>query len=162
MAPFVVDEVVERAVYLLSFRLRQLGRRFAWKGGAKKQSAWGAPNAVLHAITNLLLNAVDAAEEAGDAARVQLRVLQAGLGVEVRVSDEGSGIAPEARARIFEPRFTTKPPGKGTGLGLHIARAMMRSHGGSVRLVEESDPQRLPWARTEFTVEIPAKPGLAR
>ena len=40
----------------------------------------------------------------------------------------------------------------------HIARAMMRNHGGNVRLVEDADPARLPWARTEFAVEIPAGP----
>jgi len=157
-APFAVDEVVERAVELLSFRLRRLGGRFAWSALPARQLAWGAPNAVLHAVTNLLVNAVDAAEEAGGAARVQLRVLPAAERVEVRVSDEGRGIGAEVRARLFQPRFTTKSAGKGTGLGLHIARAMMRNHGGTVRLVEDGEPSRLPWARTEFAVEIPANP----
>jgi signal transduction histidine kinase len=158
VAPFVVDEVVERAVELLSFRVRRLGGRFAWSALPPRQFAWGAPNAVLHAVTNLLVNAVDAAEEAGDAARVELRVLPLAERVDVRVSDEGPGIGPEVRARLFQPRFTTKSAGKGTGLGLHIARAMMRNQGGTVRLVEDGDPARLPWARTEFAVEIPAGP----
>jgi signal transduction histidine kinase len=158
VAPFAVDEVVERAVELLAFRLRRLGRRFAWSALPARQLAWGAPNAVLHAVTNLLVNAVDAAEEAGGAARVELRVLPASERVEVRVSDEGGGIRADVRARLFQPRFTTKSAGKGTGLGLHIARAMMRNHGGTVRLVEDKDPSRLPWARTEFAVEIPAGP----
>jgi signal transduction histidine kinase len=158
VAPFVVDEVVERAVELLSFRLRRLGRRFAWSALPARQFASGAPNAVLHAVTNLLVNAVDAAEEASGVARVELRVLPAAERVEIRVSDEGRGIPPEIRARLFQPRFTTKRAGKGTGLGLHIARAMMRNHGGNVRLVEDTDPVRLAWARTEFAVEIPAGP----
>jgi signal transduction histidine kinase len=156
---FAVDEVVRRAVELLSFRLRRLGRRFAWSAAPARCLAWGAPNAVLHAVTNVLVNAVDAAEEAGDAARVELRILPVAERVEVRVSDEGRGIAPELRARLFQRRFTTKDRGKGTGLGLHIALAMMRNHGGNVRLVEEGDPARLPWARTEFAVEIPSEPG---
>ena len=158
VAPFVVDEVVERAVELLSFRLRRLGHRFAWSALPARQFVSGAPNALLHAVTNLLVNAIDAAEEAAGAARVELRVLPAAERVEIRVSDEGRGIPPEIRARLFQPRFTTKRAGKGTGLGLHIARAMMRNHGGTVRLVEDGDQARLPWARTEFAVEIPAGP----
>ncbi len=156
--PFAVDEVVDHAVELLSFRLRRLGPRFSWSPPEAQIAAVGAPNALLHAITNLLLNAVDAVEETGIAgARVELRVLRAIENrVEVRVSDEGSGIKPEARARLFEPRFTTKAEGRGTGLGLHIARTMMRNHGGAVRLVADDDPSRLSWARTEFTVELPA------
>ena len=156
--PFAVDEVVNQAVELLSFRLRRLGARFSYHPPELRLAGVGAPNALLHAITNVLLNAVDAVEETGvAAARVQLRVLRGSENVvEVRVSDEGTGIKPEARARLFEPRYTTKPEGRGTGLGLHIARTMMRNHGGAVRLVADDDPARLPWARTEFTVELPS------
>jgi signal transduction histidine kinase len=157
-APFVVDDVVRRAIELLAFRLRRMGKRFVWSALPARQLARGAPNAVLHAVTNVLVNAVDAAEEASATGRVELRVLPAAEHVEVRVSDDGRGIGPEVRARLFQPRFTTKTPGKGTGLGLHIARAMMRNQGGTVRLVEDADPARLPWARTEFAVEIPAGP----
>ena len=114
---------------------------------------------MLHAVTNVLVNAVDAAEVAGNGARVQLRVLPGNAAVEVRVSDEGTGIPPRDRARLFQPRFTTKERGKGNGLGLHIARTMMRNHGGGIRLVDEGDPERAPWARTEFSIEIPAERG---
>ena len=156
---FVVNEVVDQAVELLAFRVKRLGKRFDAPRAQPPRVGWGAPNAVLHAVVNVVVNAVDAAEAAGESARVQVRVVGGpGSDVEVRVSDEGHGVPPELRQRLFEPRFTTKLPGKGTGLGLHIARTMMRNYGGSVRLVEEGDPARLSWARTEFTVEIPARP----
>jgi C4-dicarboxylate-specific signal transduction histidine kinase len=155
---FVVEDVVDQAVELLAFRLKRLGKRFDAERAEKTRVAWGAPSAALHAVVNVLVNAVDAAEDAGDSARVKVRVLDGEKSVEVRVSDEGRGVPPELRKRLFEPRFTTKEPGKGTGLGLHIARTMMRNYGGGVRLVEETDPARLSWARTEFTVEIPARP----
>ena len=158
-AVFDVDHVVEQAIDLLSFRLRRLGSRFLRSPAPLPQRGRGAPNAVLHAVTNVLVNALDAAEAAGNGARVQLRVLPASAAVEVRVSDEGSGIPPQDRVRLFQPRFTTKQRGKGNGLGLHIARTMMRNHGGGVRLVDEGDPARVPWARTEFSIEIPAEPG---
>ena len=155
---FVVDEVVDQAVELLAFRLRRLGKRFDASRADVTKLAWGAPNAALHAVVNVLVNAVDAAEDAGGSARVQVRIVGGTKSVEVRVSDEGRGVPPELRRRLFEPRFTTKEPGRGTGLGLHIARTMMRNYGGAVRLVEEGDPARLSWANTEFMVEIPARP----
>ncbi len=79
--------------------------------------------------------------------------------MEVRVSDEGVGIAREHRARIFEPRFTTKDGGKGNGLGLHVARRLMTRYGGDVFLVGEEDRARAPWAVTEFCIAIPAPPA---
>src|SRR5204862_4208395 len=127
---FVVDDVVDQAVELLAFRLRRLGKRFDGPQERRSSVGWGAPSAALHAVVNVLVNAVDAAEDAGESARVQLRIVGGQDNVEVRVSDEGHGVPPEVRPRLFEPRFTTKEPGKGTGLGLHIARTMMRSCGG--------------------------------
>jgi signal transduction histidine kinase len=79
-------------------------------------------------------------------------------GVEVRVSDEGVGIPEENRGRIFEPRFTTKPVRRGSGLGLHVARRLMSRYGGEVFLVNEEDPARLPWAVTEFCIAVPPPP----
>jgi signal transduction histidine kinase len=106
----------------------------------------------LHATINLIVNAVDAVEDAGGARRVAVRVL--GSPVEVRISDEGCGVAPEHVDRLFEPRFTTKRSGRGTGLGLHIARQAMQRSGGTVRLVASAEPRRLPWAVTEFAIEM--------
>jgi signal transduction histidine kinase len=146
---FPLEGVLQRAVDLVSFRVRRLGPRFEW-AGAGPNHALGSPTALLHAVINLLVNAVDAVEEAGGARRVALRVLAKPL--QVRVSDEGTGIPAEHARRLFEPRFTTKPPGRGTGLGLHIARQVMQRAGGDVVLVPGGDPDRLPWAITEFAV----------
>jgi signal transduction histidine kinase len=146
---FAVEDVLQRAVDLVSFRVRRLGSHFEWTAGVP-HPALGSPTALLHAVINLLVNAVDAVEEAGGARRVALRVLASPL--QVRVSDEGLGIPAEHLPRLFEPRFTTKPPGRGTGLGLHIARQVMQRAGGEVVLVPLGDPLRLPWAITEFAV----------
>ncbi len=150
-ARFAVEPVVQRAVDLLAFRIRRRGDRFAW-ARVEPHVGLGAQNALLHALVNLLANALDAVEAAGGEARIAVRVLEGPL--EIRISDEGTGIAPADAGRIFEPRFTTKPEGQGTGLGLHIAREAMQRCGGDVRLVGEGDPRRLAWARTEFSVEI--------
>jgi C4-dicarboxylate-specific signal transduction histidine kinase len=149
---FTVEAVVQRAVDLVAWRVRRLGRRFEWIREGAAHCAFGSSTALLHAAINLIVNAVDAVEDAGGARRVAVRVL--GDPVQVRVSDEGCGIAPEHVGRVFEARFTTKPPERGTGLGLHIARQAMQRSGGTVRLVDAADPRRLPWAVTEFAIEM--------
>jgi signal transduction histidine kinase len=159
-ARFAVGPVVSRAVDLLAHRVRPLAHRFLFACQDGEREGFGAPAAVVHAATNLIANALDAVESAGSGARVEVRVVpgRAG-GVEVRVSDEGVGIVAEHRARIFEPRFTTKVPGRGTGLGLHVARRLMARYGGDVYLVGEGDPARVPWAVTEFCIAVPPPPG---
>lgn len=156
-APFPVADTVRRAVDLLSWRLRRLGDRFALEAPQTPVWAMGTPNAVVHALTNLLANALDAVD--GEPGRVQVRVLGGDGGVEVRVSDEGCGIPAEVRSMLFTPRFTTKPPGRGTGLGLHLARSMMERAGGKVWLVEDTDPKRASWAHTEFAISCAPHEG---
>jgi signal transduction histidine kinase len=101
--------------------------------------------------TNLIDNAIDAMEGSGE---LELRAARKHDGVEVRIIDSGPGIPPEIAARIFDPFYTTKPQGVGTGLGLHIAHnIIVTQHHG--RISFDSRP-----GRTEFTVYLPA--ALAR
>jgi len=95
----------------------------------------GEPAALTNAIMNLCVNAVDAMP-AGGVLCLQTRANPAGE-VEVIVTDTGQGMAPEVLARAMEPFFTTKPPGKGTGLGLPGVYGTLKAHGGSVQLTSE-------------------------
>ena len=153
-ALFAIEPVVQRSVDLLAYRLRKLGARFVFRPGGPTYGH-GTAHAVLHAVTNLLVNAADAVEQTG---RVEVRVLPGERGPEVRISDDGAGISEEDLPRLFSPRFTTKPEGRGSGLGLHVARTVMERSGGGVLLVPPDDAQRLPWARTEFAVRIARVP----
>ena len=84
--------------------------------------------------------------------RPTLRVSTRDLGeaVEVRVRDNGTGIHPEVRAKLFQPFFTTKPTGEGTGLGLSISYDIVtQQHGGTIEVESE------PGSFTEFTVRLP-------
>lgn len=154
---FAIAPVVRRSIELLEHRLSRLGPRFSI-GEDPAARGWGTASAVLHALTNLVANALDALEQGGTEGRLAVRVLaDADGGAEVRVSDEGPGIPDEHRDRLFTARFTTKSSGKGMGLGLQIARTLMGRFGGEVRLVPESDPLRLPWA-TEFSIRVPPAP----
>jgi signal transduction histidine kinase len=61
-----------------------------------------------------------------------------GEAVEIRVRDNGTGIAPELRDRLFQPFFTTKPTGEGTGLGLSISYDIVtQQHGGTITVDSE-------------------------
>jgi len=114
--------------------------------------AWrvdGDPTQLQQVLLNLCVNARDAMPAGGTltvaASNVQLdadaaaRVLEARPGPYVRltVGDTGVGIPPDQVEKIFDPFFTTKPPGQGTGLGLSTTLAIVRGHGGFVRVQSE-------------------------
>jgi two-component system NtrC family sensor kinase len=95
---------------------------------------------LLQVMLNLLLNAADAMQGRG---RIQIRVGRLASDpqrVEIAVTDEGPGIAPEEQAHIFEPFYSTKAPGAGTGLGLAISRSIVESQGGELGV--DSEPGR--------------------
>jgi signal transduction histidine kinase len=97
--------------------------------------------------TNLIENAVDAMGEEGT---LTVRTRSDGMCQVVEITDTGSGIAPGDERRIFEPFFSTKPVGQGTGLGLDISwKIVVHRHGGD--LTVDSGPER-----TTFRVSLPA------
>ena len=99
--------------------------------------------------TNLIDNAVDAMDGAGTL-RVATRA--DGDGVVVEIADTGPGMPPEVAERAFEAFYTTKEPGKGTGLGLDIARRIVEDrHGGAITI--DSRP-----GATVLRVRLPARP----
>ena len=81
----------------------------------------------MQVFLNLVLNAIDATDRDG---RIDLQVHRRPGSVEVSVCDNGSGIALENAARLFQPYFTTKK--HGTGLGLFVTRQLVAEHGGTV------------------------------
>ncbi len=87
------------------------------------------------ALMNLCVNAVDAMP-AGGTLRIRTRVLPGGF-VQLDVEDTGEGMPPEVLEKAMEPFFTTKPQGKGTGLGLAQVFTAVRAHGGQVSLRSE-------------------------
>jgi PAS domain S-box-containing protein len=121
------------------------------------------PTQLHQVLLNLCINARDAMDQGGtltlSAINIELDTAnltmapQAATGRYVRLSvaDTGSGMAPEVRARIFEPFYTTKDLGKGTGLGLSTARAIVEAHGGFFQV------QSTPGLGTEFQMYLPAQ-----
>jgi two-component system, NtrC family, sensor kinase len=79
----------------------------------------------------LASNALDAMEGRG---RLTIRTRRVRREVEVEFEDEGPGIPDDVASRIWDPFFTTKPPGQGTGLGLAIAQSIVTDHGGRIEM----------------------------
>ena len=99
--------------------------------------------------TNLIDNAIDAMEGAGT---LRLTTRADGNGVMVEIIDSGRGMPPEVARRAFEAFFTTKDVGKGTGLGLDIARRIVEErHGGSISI--DTRP-----GETMLRVRLPPRP----
>jgi signal transduction histidine kinase len=115
------------------------------------------PQDITRVLLNLISNGFYAATKRkaqadSDGYEPTLAVTTKNLGdrVEIRIRDNGSGIAPEVKEKMFNPFFTTKPAGEGTGLGLSISHdIIVKQHGGSI----EVDTQ--PGAFTEFRIILP-------
>ncbi len=84
----------------------------------------------------------------GGRGHIRIRAFARGDDLVVEVCDDGPGMPPEVRERIFEPFYTTKPPGSGTGLGLHISHNVVVRHGGRIEV--RSQP-----GETCFEVSLP-------
>lgn len=104
------------------------------------------PHQLENAILNLAINARDAMNESGtlsievkprsiDPQLARRAELSSGDYVQISVRDTGKGIAPEVLARIYEPFFTTKPFGSGSGLGLSMVYGFVRQSGGNIRVL---------------------------
>jgi signal transduction histidine kinase len=114
------------------------------------------PQEITRVLLNLISNGFYAAtkrkEEAGDGFEPTLSAMTKNLGerVEIRIRDNGTGIPEQVRAKIFNPFFTTKPSGEGTGLGLSMSHdIIVKQHGGSIDVETEAG------LFTEFKIILP-------
>jgi signal transduction histidine kinase len=99
------------------------------------------------ALLSLMTNAIDAMPDGGT---LRVRGVRQDGWVRIEVSDTGHGISPELMPRLFDPWVTTKPEGRGTGLGLGIVREVVHTHGG--RVTAHSTPGE----GATFVIELPA------
>ncbi|MDO9694941.1 MAG: [Fe-Fe] hydrogenase large subunit C-terminal domain-containing protein [Candidatus Latescibacteria bacterium] len=106
---------------------------------------------IIQVLTNLAVNAVEAMPNGG-----RLRVVTEGDAerITLRVVDTGTGIPRDIVKKIFEPLFTTKQIGKGTGLGLAVSYGIVKMHQGQVQVFSNADPREGPTGTT-FVVTLP-------
>lgn len=109
------------------------------------------PGGIEQVLTNLLINASQATEGVEDG-RIQVQVRRShdhSRYIEILLRDNGCGIAPEVREKIFEPYFTTKKRDEGTGLGLWVSHRIVEDHGGTLDVSSTED------VGSTFIVELP-------
>jgi signal transduction histidine kinase len=111
---------------------------------------WTEPNQLRQVLINLISNAIQAVKP--DTGRVNVIVAKSGADLVVSVQDNGVGIPRENLAKIFEPFFSTKPPGQGTGLGLSVARGIVESLDGRIEVESQLG------AGSTFMVYLPRRP----
>ena len=143
-----IHDGINQALVILRHKLRgvQIARDFA-ENLPEIIAFAGELNQVW---TNLIDNAADAMDGAGT---LTIRTRRENGDIIVDIEDSGPGIPGADRDCVFNPFFTTKPPGEGTGLGLAISYNIVRKHGGDIRL--DSEP-----GRTCFSVRIPVDTGI--
>src|SRR5437879_2344888 len=112
------------------------------------------PQEITRALLNLISNGFYAATrrngETGFDPTLLATTKNLGSHVEIRIRDNGTGIPPEVKEKMFNPFFTTKPAGEGTGLGLSMTHdIIVKQHGGKIDVVTE------PGQFTEFTIVLP-------
>jgi two-component system, NtrC family, sensor kinase len=125
-----------------------------------KHLAWDLPRfkgdsrQIEQVVLNIINNAVYAMKGSG-ALTIATGTAEIGNSVEIRITDTGTGIKKEHRGKIFDPLFTTKGVGEGTGLGLSVCYAIVSKYGGSItfetRTADEGPP-----VGTTFIVTLPA------
>jgi two-component system NtrC family sensor kinase len=149
---FDLSKCVEDAAVLFRAQIKKYPKaKLETKLSAGLPPVYGDPSQLGQVTLNLLQNALQATPNHEGTVVVETGLRDAHC--YFKVSDKGCGIPEENLPRIFEPHFTTKPPGEGTGLGLSIAYRIVEDHGGHF-VVESSISDG-----SDFTVMIPVQPG---
>ncbi|TMQ08080.1 MAG: hypothetical protein E6J91_34050 [Deltaproteobacteria bacterium] len=168
LQPCQVDEVISDALRLASFKL---GKRIE----VRRTCEVGLPAVTVNrrklsqVLLNLLVNSAEAMDEARtENPYVLVTAERAGDAIEIAVQDNGPGIPAQVAGRLFEPFVTSKPVGKGTGLGLALSREYVGSFGGKLELTPIAGPGvrfsiHLPASRlSRSSLEVPRPPETAR
>jgi two-component system, NtrC family, sensor kinase len=158
--PVEINAIIDESLNLAYHGARAEKQGFKIKLERDFDAAVGAadiyPQEIARVLLNLISNGFYAATKraatAGDGFEPKLNAVTRDLGdrIEIRIRDNGTGIAPDIREKIFNPFFTTKPAGEGTGLGLSMSHdIVVKQHCGTIDVATE------PGSFTEFIITLP-------
>jgi signal transduction histidine kinase len=146
---FNAVSVVQEALLLLSYALRHKNCVVDFKPDVDIIEMYGSPSRLAQVVTNLVTNAIDAMTDRGGG-QISLRLVRDMTQVVMTVSDTGCGISPDVVTKIFDPMFTTKPFGQGTGLGLTLVHNIVTGEfGGRIDVTSQ------PGQGATFTLYFP-------
>ena len=132
---YELNELVRSTLTLVGYRSQHIAD-IEFEHDSDELWLYGVESGVSQILMNLLFNATDAVKGL-EGARIVVRTEQTKDGVSLFVSDNGPGVAPHDVARVFQPFFTTKASGLGSGLGLSISARIATENGGTLRYVEQ-------------------------
>jgi len=143
----------------LAFLAEKLGRRGidVERDYAETAGVRGDPDKLQQLFLNLFLNAIDAMPDGGSL-RVVIRAISP-REIEIAVSDSGTGIAAADLPHVFTPFFTTKPAGRGSGLGLVVAEGIVADHRGHLEVSSEIGTGTEFRIRLPIDIQLPATPA---
>ncbi len=146
---FPLAEIADEAIQLI--QLTPHGHQVEYLHNTPVElQLYGDRQGLSQVLLNLLTNASDASQP-GE--KVELLAMRSTQGVTIEIIDHGKGIPKKSQEMIFEPFYTTKPPGEGTGLGLAIAHKIVTDHGGTIKI--DSTPE----VGTRLTIYLPDNAG---
>ncbi len=149
-----VNESIQATLVILAHKMREKQIAVEKEFGADLPALVSECSGLNQVWTNLLDNAIDAAKENGHIrVRTWAEETRDATGaakqfLSVAIEDDGAGIPLESQSHIFDPFYTTKPAGVGTGLGLGIVQRIVDQYRGTITF--SSEP-----GRTEFRVRLP-------
>jgi len=141
-----LNHSVSDTLTLLGFAMKRQGITVVESLDSNLPVIWARESGMRSVCMNLMLNAVQAMPGGGT---LWVKTAAAGDRVSLEVADSGPGIALEHFDRIWDPFFTTKPPGSGTGLGLSITQRIVARHAGQITAENRAE------GGARFVVEIP-------
>jgi PAS domain S-box-containing protein len=144
-----IHELIDTTIDLRSYVLRTSGIEVVKNYHADISGISVDPSQIQQVFLNLLINAEYAIKQSNSPGVITINTETDDTFLRVVLSDNGPGIPVEVMNKLFQPFFTTKDPGQGTGLGLSLSRAIIVEHGG--RLDVESPPGQ----GARFTIELP-------
>ncbi len=149
--PVQINQLIDHALELMGHQLSLNNIRIDLNLSPGLPDVVGDPDQLNQVIVNLLINAMQAMEEADDpkVVVVETRLDAVAKAVELAVSDSGKGVPDAIKTRIFDPFFTTKPTGVGTGVGLAVCHGMVVAHGGTISVEDAAD------GGARFCVKLP-------
>jgi PAS domain S-box-containing protein len=147
-----IEGVVRSSLEMIGYGLRSAGIDVTTDFPPTLPAVLADRDLMSQVISNLILNAQQALMERPLPRRIEISARRADDRVHLRLADNGPGVPAEIAARIFDPYFTTKAAGVGTGIGLSISRSIIEAHGGELTLSDR------PGGGAVFEVRIPIAP----
>jgi PAS domain S-box-containing protein len=147
LAPIDLNETIHKTLGLIGHELGKRTISLQFDPAMDLPSVKASQDHLQGVWLNLLINAIDAIEDGPG--EISIKTKNTGESIQVSIADNGVGIPPEDIGHIFEPFYTTKDPGHGTGLGLAVCHQIVSRHGGQILVDSQPD------LGTTFTIILP-------